>query len=191
MSTITHPFSATVDLDSGRIDPTAGPLVTRYLGDMRGMYQQPIEDVDRLVYEVHYVETPVTSSDLAACTTILYPGKVGDEFHMTKGHYHAVRDRAEIYFTLSGQGELVLALEDGSHETLPMRPGSADYIPGHWAHRSVNTGNEPLVFFAVYIADAGYDYGTIEEEGFPVVLTDGQHGLEVTRNPRYQGRGTA
>lgn len=187
LSAITRPFSAHVDLGSGRIEPAAGPLVTRRLGDMEGYYQTPITDPDRLVYEVHYVESPTSGADLASCTTILYPGKVGKEYHMTKGHFHAVRDRAEIYFGLSGEGQLVLALEDGDTETVPMRPGTANYIPGHWAHRSVNTGDEPLVFYAVYFADAGYDYGTIAEQGFPVVLEEGADGLVVRPNPRYRG----
>jgi glucose-6-phosphate isomerase len=30
----------------------------------------------------------------------------------------------------------------------------------------VNTGNEPLVSYCVYPADAGHNYGDIEEEGF-------------------------
>lgn len=183
--TITNPFTAHVDLGSGQIDPPAGPLVSRYLRDMEGMYQLPIPNPDRLVYDVHYLDTPTSSSDLSACTTILYPGRVGDEFHMTKGHFHAVRDRAEFYFTLSGEGRLLLALEDGGHETLDMRPGTANYIPGHWGHRSVNVGDDPLVFFAVFIADAGYDYATIESRGFPLIVqADGDH-VTLAPNPRY------
>lgn len=66
-----------------------------------------------------------------------------------------------------------------------MRPGIVNYVPGHWAHRSVNTGAEPLVFYAVYIGDAGYDYATIAEHGFPVRVIDGGRGPEVVANPRY------
>lgn len=188
MPNLLTPFSANVDLTSGRIVPAAGPLVERRLGDMDGMYLQAPKDLDRLVYEVHYVAgPPADNSNLFACTTVLYPGKVGDEYHMTKGHFHDNRDRAEIYFGVSGHGQLVLATEDGDHDTQQMAPGVANYIPGNWAHRSVNTGDEPLVFFAVYIADAGYDYGTIEEEGFPIVLLEGTNGFEVRPNPRYGG----
>jgi glucose-6-phosphate isomerase len=31
----------------------------------------------------------------------------------------------------------------------------------------VNTGEDPFVFFAVYPGQAGHDYGTIEQTGFP------------------------
>jgi glucose-6-phosphate isomerase len=50
------------------------------------------------------------------------------------------------------------------------------YVPPYWAHRSVNTGSEPLVSYCVYPADAGHNYGDIEEEGFikRVVQEDGR-----------------
>jgi glucose-6-phosphate isomerase len=49
-------------------------------------------------------------------------------------------------------------------------------------------GDEPLVFFAAYVGDAGHDYGTIEEEGFPVLVVKGDAGSEVIENPRYRRR---
>jgi glucose-6-phosphate isomerase len=106
---------------------------------------------------------------------------------MTKGHFHATRDRAEIYLTLAGQGRLLMATEDGRTQVEAMGPGTVNYVPGWWAHRSVNVGDEPLVFFAVYPGDAGYDYGTIEEQGFPSLIVAGPGGPEVVPNPRYRG----
>jgi glucose-6-phosphate isomerase len=106
---------------------------------------------------------------------------------MTKGHFHEVRDRAEIYIGLAGEGRLVMATEDGRWQVEPMRRGAINYVPGGWAHRSVNVGDEPLVFFAAYVADAGHDYTTIEEQGFPVVVLRGERGPEVVENARYRG----
>ena len=50
------------------------------------------------------------------------------------------------------------------------------YVPPSWAHRSINTGRDPLVSFCVYPAHAGHNYGDIECEGFPkrVVERDGK-----------------
>jgi hypothetical protein len=45
--------------------------------------------------------------------------------------------------------------------------GQMVYVPPFWAHRSVNTGREPLVSFCVYPAEAGHNYGDIAGEGFP------------------------
>jgi glucose-6-phosphate isomerase len=47
-----------------------------------------------------------------------------------------------------------------------MEHGTVAYVPPRWAHRTVNTGDEPFVFFAVYPGQAGHDYGAIEETGF-------------------------
>jgi glucose-6-phosphate isomerase len=67
-----------------------------------------------------------------------------------------------------------------------MRRGTVNYIPGGWAHRSVNVGDDQLVFFAAYIGDAGHDYETIERKGFPVLVVKGQNGPEIVANPGYK-----
>ncbi|MEO6187976.1 MAG: glucose-6-phosphate isomerase family protein, partial [Ginsengibacter sp.] len=40
--------------------------------------------------------------------THLYPGRVGDEYFMTKGHFHAIENRAEYYWGIEGEGILLL-----------------------------------------------------------------------------------
>src|SRR6185437_15999218 len=37
-------------------------------------------------------------------TTFIEPGCVGDEYFMTKGHFHAKRNRGEYYVTAAGSG---------------------------------------------------------------------------------------
>ena len=182
-----EPFTAQLDLESGGIDPGL-KVSDRTLGEMDGMYLEPVSAsrADEVVYSVSEIPVPVSGSNLLSSTTVIRPGLVGGEYHMTKGHYHAVRDRSEIYLTLAGEGRLLMATEDGRHQLEPMRRGTANYVAGGWAHRSVNVGDEPLVFYAVYIADAGYDYGTIEEQGFPVLVVAGDEGPELVPNPRYR-----
>jgi len=179
-----QPFSVHVDFATGLLTPDPDVL-RRQMSDLAGYFLSEITDPSADAYSVHEVRVPATSNNLLSSTTVLLPGKVGDEYLFTKGHFHANRDRAEIYLTLSGEGLLVMALEDGESVTKEMRPGVANYVPGHWAHRSVNTGTTPLIFYAVYIGDAGYDYATIAERGFPVVVVEGEHGPEVRPNPRY------
>lgn len=178
------PFTIMMSLDSGLLDPTR-ETVERRLSDMRGMYQvEP--DGDRLAYRVFLIPVPEANSEIQCSTTVLEPGLVGDEYLMTKGHFHQVRDRSEVYLGLSGEGRLVMATEEGDHAVEPIRPGTVNYVPGGWAHRSVNVGSEPLVFFAAYVGDAGHDYGTIESEGFPVLVVRGDDGPTVAPNPRYR-----
>ena len=181
--TLIEPFCIHIDFETGVLSPDP-VILERRLSDLAGYFlAEPKADAE--AYTVHEIRVPETQNNLLSSTTILMPGKVGHEYFMTKGHFHAVRDRAEIYLTLSGEGLLVLALEDGTMVTKEMRPGIVNYVPGHWAHRSVNTGTEPLVFYAVYIGDAGYDYATIAEQGFPAIVVDNGDGPEVVDNPRY------
>jgi glucose-6-phosphate isomerase len=185
-----HPFTTLLDLDLdlGALTPVRGEVTERRLADMRGMYQREPADPERLVYQVLPIEVPATNANILCSTTLLHPGQVGDEFHMTKGHFHEVRDRGEFYLGIAGEGRLVMATEDGRSVVEPMRRGTLNYIPGGWAHRSVNVGDEPLVFLAAYIGDAGHDYGTIEDRGFPVLVVHGSGGPAVVDNPRYRSR---
>lgn len=178
------PFTSWADLGTGELEPERD-LQLRHLADMRGYYLDEEGAVERLIYSVSVIPVPKTGDEILSCTTVIHPGTVGREYHMTKGHFHANWQRSEIYFALSGQGLLLMATEDGDHREEPMGAGSINYIPGGWAHRSVVTGDEPLVFLATYIGDAGYDYKTIEERGFPVLAVKGTDGPQLIANPRY------
>lgn len=181
-----EPFSTAIDLTSGALDPQR-KLTERTLAEMRGMYLAELDEAraGELVYRVDEIPVPVSNDNLASSTTVIEPGRVGDEYFMTKGHFHAQPGRAEIYMGISGEGRLVMATEDGRPHVEEMRAGTVSYVPGHWAHRTVNVGPEPFVFFAAYPADAGYDYGTIEREGFPVLVVERDGAPEVVENPRY------
>jgi glucose-6-phosphate isomerase, archaeal len=186
MSLLT-PFTTMLDLADGAIAPER-KLVERTLGDMNGMYAVPVPEyrLDEVVYCVSEIPVPLEEGNLLSSTTTIEPGTVSGEYHMTKGHFHAKIDRAEIYVTLAGEGRLVMATEAGESAVEPMRRGSVNYVPGGWAHRSVNVGTDPLVFLAAFPADAGYDYKTIEEQGFPVLIMDRDGLPDVVSNPRYR-----
>jgi glucose-6-phosphate isomerase, archaeal len=104
--------------------------------------------------------------------THIQPGRVGDEFFMTHGHYHALDTRAEYYTAVSGQGILLRMERDGRTWAEDMVPGALLYIDGKHAHRVVNTGTEPLVFWACWPSDAGYDYDSIDRGGFGLRVLD-------------------
>lgn len=180
-----EPFTIRLDLGSGHLEPELD-VTERRLSDMAGMYLEDQDlDGDPVIYRVYGIPVPATTGNVLSSTTVIEPGTIGREYFMTKGHFHQVRDRAEIYLGLAGEGRLLMAREDGQHVVEPMQRGTVNYVPGGWAHRSINVGDEPLVFFAAYVGDAGHDYATIEAEGFPVLLVRGDRGPEVVRNPRY------
>ncbi|MCZ7539826.1 MAG: hypothetical protein M5U29_07950 [Anaerolineae bacterium] len=113
------------------------------------------------------------------------PGKVGDEYFMTKGHYHARGECAELYYGLLGEGYLLLQTPEGEVSLQRIVPGAAAYVPPYWGHRTINTGTRNFVFLAVYPADAGYDYKTIAERGFASILVERDSAPTLVPNPRY------
>jgi len=109
-------------------------------------------------------------------TSTIMPGKVGNEFFMTKGHFHAKSDRAEFYWGVQGKGVLILMDRDRITWGEEVYPGSLHYIGSHIAHRLANTGELNLVVGACWPSDAGHDYAEIVKNGFSARLVeiDGQ-----------------
>ena len=139
-------------------------------------------DPQTIVYRVWWWE-PValgTEGGLLWGTTEIQPGRVGNEYYMTHGHRHAIRDRAEFYGTVNGAGLLLLRDESGRTWSEPMTPGSLHYIAGHVAHRVINTGNVPLRFVACWPSDAGHDYDIAGGKGFGVRVVE-ENGNPVMR----------
>lgn len=165
--------AAFVDLETGILRGKSVSVIRRTLGDLKGIYLDKGAvsqmDSEKVVYEVlvHQV-APVKEGGLLFGTTFLYPGKVGDEYFMTKGHYHLKRDRGEYYWGFAGQGLLLLMDEQRNARVEKVSRGSLHYVPGHTAHRLVNIGSEPLIVGACWPADAGHDYEAIAGKGFSV-----------------------
>ena len=135
-----------------------------------------------------YTSTTVLRSpgELLHGISIVHPGKVGDEYFMTKGHFHAVLETAEIYYCLAGEGYMVMETPEGECSIAELRPGKVLYVPPCWAHRSVNTGAAAdLVTFFVYPGHAGHDYGSIEKQGFRKLIVDQAGTPAFIDNPRW------
>jgi glucose-6-phosphate isomerase len=118
--------------------------------------------------------------------SIVHPGKVGEEYFMTKGHFHTVLDTAEVYYCLKGEGVMVMETPEGEWSIEELHPGCVLYVPPRWAHRSVNTGQlVNLVTFFIYPGNAGHDYGTIEQQGFRKLVVERDGRVQVIDNPRW------
>ena len=150
----------------------------RKLSNMKGIfadgtaYENVLRSGDPLIYEFFELGAPETAGDIAFGSSITYPGKVGNEYYMTKGHFHTILETAEVYYALAGEGGLLLESPEGDTEFFPLMPGKALYVPQRYAHRSVNTGSVPLVTFFAFRGDAGHDYGTIETKGFRKLVVE-------------------
>lgn len=152
--------------------------ITRRLGDITDIFSDKAAlaalPVSEKVYDVasYLPVAEGTEAGLFFGITYLYPGKVGREYFMTKGHFHRLRNRAEFYHCLEGEGMLILMDEQRNTRAEKMYPGSLHYIPGHTAHRTANTGSGMLVFSAFWPSDAGHDYEVISEQGFSRILVE-------------------
>ena len=176
------PGRVDVDVGAGTLRPE-GPTLVRRLSDLEGLFRdqdawrRDVEDGDRVVYQVSSSRVPEGPRELPQSITTILPGTCGGELYMTKGHQHP-DPQGEIYLGLAGTGGLLL--HDGKRtEWVDMAAGVVGYIPPGWAHRSVNTGNEPYRFLAVYPGSAGHDYGWVVEHGMGsrVMRTDAGHRL--------------
>ncbi|MDD3921119.1 MAG: glucose-6-phosphate isomerase [Eubacteriales bacterium] len=188
------PFVVDFDLVTGICESKKTVPKYRHVTNLKGQFADPdaeaaaIENGDPLLYEFYGLEDriPEHPGDLLFGSTKVYPGKIGSEYYMTMGHFHTVLDTAEVYYCLSGSGGMLMETPEGETQFMPMAPGDALYVPGRWAHRSVNTGSEPFVMFFVFPAHAGHDYGTIKEKGFRKIVAE-QNGKPVLLdNPRWK-----
>ena len=177
-------MKAYIDLENGTIRGNATESVRR-LKDLKGIFADEAAfaamDLETVAYRVqmHDAEKEGTEGGLLFGTSYVMPGKVGNEYFMTKGHYHAKRDTAEYYFCISGRGALILMREDGTCWMEEMERGTLHYIEKSVAHRLANTGDEVLAVGCCWGSDIGHDYASIAQSGFTkrLVEVDGKPAL--------------
>lgn len=186
-----RPFSMILNFKTGDLTPNDRTNI-RKLSDMKGMFfdteaeRRLLEKENPLIYSFSEKVLPEENGHLQLATTTIHPGKVGDEYYMTKGHYHRRLDTSEMYLGLEGEGCLLMQTAEGDFESITIRPGTVAYIPPFWGHRMVNTGKTPFVFFAVYPGDAGHNYGDIERTGFVKILIERDGSPLLINNPRWK-----
>lgn len=173
--------------DIGKMKPFS-EKVERNLSDMKSFYknQEAVEKrlkEDPLIYEVYGHENE-GEGNLSFATTIMHPGKIGNEYFMTKGHFHTKKSRSEVYYCLDGEGYLLIEDRKGNSEYRRMFPNSLVYVPPGHAHRSINTGDNNFVFLAVYPSDAGHEYGPIKEQGFSKIFIEKNNELHIVNNSK-------
>lgn len=188
-----------------RIDPITGEMsgaTGRYekrLPDLREIYADPAAfaqavaaDPEGVVYCVNEARPRQDHGDLIFGTTWMKPGRIGDEFYMTRGHIHARANRPETYYGESGRGLMLMENPEGETQIVEIAPQVLIYVPPMWIHRSVNTGQAPLVMSFCYPCDAGQDYEIISRAGGMAkrIMAEGD-GWRAVDNPGYRPRSAA
>jgi glucose-6-phosphate isomerase, archaeal len=183
------PEGVAIDSLTGALSPSTSSYVKR-LSELSGIYRDRsalseyiAHSGDQVVYEVVDYRKP--ESDLSFGTTIMAPGKIGDEYFMTRGHFHVRRECGEVYYTQAGLGILLLESRHGDVRSVEMKPGVCAFIPPGWAHRSVNIGKKKLVFVWVCATDAGHDYGEILDRGMRQLVVERDRHPQIVQNSRY------
>lgn len=172
-----------LDLTTGQLGGSGLTTTTKTLADVAAIYSDVTGyDLALPTYEVRsYIRGDADlEGNLYVGTTTIWPLYFHGELNMTRGHFHARRDQAEVYLGLAGSGLLLLGALDGRWWVEEVSPGSIHHISGDTAHRLVNTGTEVLQVFAVWPSVAGHDYDAISPTTFGVrVLRDGTTGYRL------------
>lgn len=183
------PLSLQYDFTRGSFTPFEH-YSERRLSDLAELFhdqeavRRALKRDDPLVYDWRAQPFQTPESDLTFGVTRIYPGQVGGEYFMTRGHFHLQRALPEIYFCLQGTGMLLLESEAGAFQAVTWTPGTVSHIPPHTAHRAVNTGDTILVFAAVYQQSAGHDYKTVAQRGFAQLVVAREGKPVLVANPR-------
>lgn len=178
------PIRSVLDFSSGDMVPH-GDLIVQRLSGMADAYadSEAVATLlqggeDPVIYRASAAAVPVHAGHLAYRTTVILPGEVGREYYMTKGHHHR-RDSAELYLGMSGSGLMLMQARDGQFCVEELATNVTVYVPPGWAHRTVNTSSQELVFLVVYFGDAGHDYRSVLRGGFAARVFAGARGPEV------------
>lgn len=189
-----EPARLSVDAARGLLDGRS-ERYEKHLGDLAGVYRDEAAFAEALGRDtgepVYWVESSTPETGRGALTiglSVLRPGRIGDEFAMTRGHLHAQSEFAELYYGLSGSGVMLLESVEGESRALPIGPGVVVHVPGGWVHRSVNVGDDTLVTLFAYATEAGQDYGLIADAGGmqQLVVAD-DSGWTTRANPDHGG----
>jgi Thermophilic glucose-6-phosphate isomerase and related metalloenzymes len=130
----TQPAMFTVVHGQWRLDPDADHIV-RSLSAMRGQYahadafEEALQRGDVPVYEVHEIRRPPAPGELCAGLSIVHPGRVTNKYFMTKGHFHARLDAAEVYYCLLRHGMMVMETPQSEWAVQELLPGQRPLRP--------------------------------------------------------------
>jgi glucose-6-phosphate isomerase len=172
VSTSVGPYAATIDVAAGVLD--CGVFQARHLSDCASSFKAGadliVQGTDPRIYTTSMIVGDPDPADMTFGITCIAAGTVEGEYYMTRGHIHE-NAAAETYTFLAGSGG-VLCRRGRLISWTEASIGSVVYIPPDWAHRTINTGSDNLVFLSAVIASAGHDYAYVEAEGMGARVVD-------------------
>ena len=130
-----NPYTSKIRPEDGLMKEAHNHLL-RNLSSMKGQYanQEAFEGLLKkrtcsLTKSDENINMPKAAGELYHGSSIVHPGKVGDEYFMTKGHFHQVLDTAEVYYCVHGHGYMMMETPEGEWAAEELTPGIVLYVP--------------------------------------------------------------
>ncbi len=193
-----HIDPETLSLGFGPRISTA-PVAVRHLDEVRSLLRDPHASGPDQLYTIYMdILVPgrvdaLRSLGLGYGAVVYNHGALGGEALRSQGHVHSAPDAtgvaySEIYEFWHGRG-LVYMQDRATADVadvivIEAGPGDKVVIPPGWAHATVNVGDGPMAFGAVYALEARLLYEPLRRlQGTAhYVLADGT----LEPNPRYR-----
>lgn len=185
-----RPFTFKLDED-GVVKPYAKKFEWR-LSDLKPFFydKKLVERMlsrgsDPLIYETYWPSWETVEGVIGTGTEIIHPGKIGDEYYHSRGHFHEKAINSEFYVGVKGHGRMLLQSPEGEVVVISMEPNEIAYMPPGWGHRAVNVGRERMCCQFVWLLDSGHNYQVIEEGGFLKLLLERDGKPTLVDNPLH------
>ena len=135
-------------------------------------------------------EEKIKNSGLRLDLVIMPPGKIGDEFVKTAGHYHL--SYPEMYFILYGRAYILMQSYNENPKVLKSvhlteaGAGEQIFIPRDFGHNTTNVFNEPLLFATLVDENVVDDYESYKNmRGASHYFLDNGNLVDIVKNPNY------
>jgi glucose-6-phosphate isomerase len=190
------PQALTLSFDPGT---TTAPPTVRRLDEVRPLLRDPLAEGPDHLYTIYMdIRVPGSAGELRSRglgygAVVYNHGSLGREAVRSQGHVHSASPVAgiaysEIYEFWHGHG-LVYMQDSATGDVsdvivVEALPGDKVVIPPGWPHATVNVGDGPMAFGAVYALEAQLLYEPLRKlQGTAhYVLADGT----LEPNPRYR-----
>ncbi len=138
-------------------------------------------DPEQVIYELTLKEAEPEEGHLLWGHVLLNPGRVNDEYFMTRGHFHNNEHKEEYVLCMAGFGFLMFLDPQGNCWCEEMEEGTLHHIPEGVGRRIINLSDEPMHLSFCVPANAGTREFAFNDGVFPcrIYEDDGEPAIRV------------
>jgi len=161
-----------------------------YLENSKADGLDPIYRVWRQIH-LRQDNEKIKAANLRYDLTLILPGKIGNEFSKTAGHYHL--PYPEIFEVLCGRAHFLVQKPDKDSKNISKvylaeaGPGEKFIVPPGFGHNTINIFDKPLLMANWVSKRAIYDYEPYKNNhGACYYLTADGDLVDIIKNPDYE-----